>query len=55
MKCQDDMWMTIIKSFGYQKDGLISKENKKQGSSNETIEYNINGSIEFVTTPTIDI
>jgi len=27
----------------------LKAENKKQGSSNETIEYNINGAIEFVT------
>jgi thymidylate synthase (FAD) len=28
----------------------LRAENKKQGSSNETIEYNINGSIEFIKT-----
>jgi thymidylate synthase (FAD) len=36
--------------FYIPKEWRLRAENKKQGSSNETIEYNINGSIEFVKT-----
>ena len=48
MKYLDDMWMMNQSSI-HLKFGDLRPDNKKQGSSDETIEYNIEGAIQFVT------
>ena len=48
MKYLEDMLM-ILQNFMFLKNGDSKHEDKKQGSSDEEIEYNIEGAVQFVT------